>query len=173
MEQNVILRQVIPAQHQMELTYCSALIASLQITKHAIKILDLYATIQICSIGAIFSTAQTTVTLKMGWNAIISLHSIAWLLTEFIAQHCKSQTKKELTAGQTMGKTVQAQEFQTVTLQKVKFVQRQMFHSASQRTIKPAFKIWVTIAITRMTTQVVTSIKIYQTSVRQKILTTA
>jgi hypothetical protein len=94
-------------------------------------------------------------------------------LTVFIAQYCKSQTKKELTAGQTMGKTVQAQEFQTVALQKVKFFQRQMFHSASKRTIKPAFKIWVTIAITRMTTQVVTSIKIYQTSVRQKILTTA
>ena len=72
-----------------------------------------------------------------------------------------------------MGKTVQVQEYQTVTLQKVKFVQRQMFHSALQRTIKPAFKIWVTIAITRMTTQVVTSIKIYQTSVLRKILTTA
>ena len=65
-DQTVILRQAIPAQHQMELIYFSALIVSLQIIKHAIKILDLYATIQICSIGAILSTAQTIVTLKMG-----------------------------------------------------------------------------------------------------------
>ena len=75
---------------------------------------------------------------------------------ESVAQLCKFLIKKVLIVGQTMDKTVQVKECRTVTHQKVKFAQLQMYLSASQEITKHAFKIWDTFATIPMTTQVVT-----------------
>ena len=89
---------------------------------------------------------------------------------EFAAQLYKSHIKRELIAGLIMAKTVQVQECRTVIPLKANYAQPQMFHSVSQKITKLAIRIWDIIAIIHMTTQVVISIKIYQISVRLKIL---
>ena len=89
---------------------------------------------------------------------------------EFAAQLYKSHIKRELIAGPIMAKTVQVQECRIVIHLKAKYAQLQMFLSVLQKITKLAIRIWDIIAIIHMTTQVVISIKIYQTSVRPKIL---